>query len=78
MNKAAMNINFHRANKDLVEALEAFNIARGLMQAANLTGNSQALEDAHGHLENASRKLYNAASLSGSIKRAVSDYMDAG
>lgn len=78
MNKAAMNNNFHRANKDLVEALEALNIARGLMQAAHLTGNSRALEDAHDHLENASRQLYNAASLAGSISRAVGDYMDAG
>jgi len=71
MNKAAMNMNFHRANKDIVEAVEALNIARGLVQAAQLADNPQALEDAHCHLKNAERKLYNAASLAGSIACAV-------
>lgn len=77
MNKAVMNNNFRRASKDLLEAVEALNIARGLMQAAHLSGNSELLEDAQGHLENVTRQLYSAASLADSLGRAVGDYMDA-
>lgn len=71
MNKAAMNMNFQRANKDIVEAVEALNIARGLVQAAQLANNPAALEDAHDRLKTAERQLYKAASLAGSIACAI-------
>lgn len=73
MNKAAMNMNFHRANKGMTEAIEELNTARGLVLAANLAEgcNQQALQQAHERLESATSKLYSAASLAGSIACAV-------
>jgi hypothetical protein len=73
MNNAAMNMNFHKANKQMIEAIEALNIARGLTQAARLIegDNKEALQNAADHLENATRNLYAAASLAGSLSCAV-------
>ena len=73
MNKASMNMNFQRANKGMMEAIEELNVARGLVLAANLVEerNEQALQQAHERLESATSKLYRAASLVGSVACAV-------